>query len=135
MQNFKYFWLVFCLFFCLQPIDCAEIEGQSLASNSANAQSFYEPHDVFYLMDEQLITVASKKEEKVKDAPSIITVITAEEIENMGFRTLTDALRIVPGFDIIKDSVFGRVLYVARGMIEEIEGIMASPGSHLKCKV
>ncbi|MGR3319107.1 MAG: TonB-dependent receptor plug domain-containing protein [Candidatus Anammoxibacter sp.] len=108
--------IVFSLFFYLQSVYCAEIEGQSLASNSDNAQFFYEPHDVFYLMDEQLITIASKKEEKVKDAPSIITVITAEEIENMGFRTITEVLRTVPGFDILKSATGGANNISARGI-------------------
>ncbi|MGR3219558.1 MAG: TonB-dependent receptor plug domain-containing protein [Candidatus Anammoxibacter sp.] len=108
--------IVFSLFFYLQSVYCAEIEGQSLASNSANTQFFYEPHDVFYLMDEQLISIASKKEEKIKDAPSIITVITAEEIENMGLRTITEVIRTVPGFDILKSAAGGTNNISARGV-------------------
>ncbi len=73
-------------------------------------------HDVFTLMDQQLVSIASKTEEEVSKAPSIITVITAKEIENMGARTLTDALRIIPGFDIVKGKSFGTVRYSARGM-------------------
>lgn len=65
---------------------------------------------------EQFVTVASKHKEKTNEAPSIITVITAEEIENMGAMVLTDILRTVPGFDIIKDGAFGRTDYVARGI-------------------
>lgn len=38
-----------------------------------------------------------------RETPGILSVITAEEIQNMGARDLTDVLRMVPGFDIEQD--------------------------------
>ncbi|MGR3179171.1 MAG: TonB-dependent receptor plug domain-containing protein, partial [Candidatus Anammoxibacter sp.] len=121
--SFSFLLLVFCLWssvfslsFCLQPVNSAEIDGQSPASNSDRAQFSNEPHDVFYLMDEQRVSIASKMKEKVKNAPSIVTVITAKEIEDMGFRTLPEVLRIVPGFDIIKSGAFGEIIPGVRGL-------------------
>ena len=73
-------------------------------------------NDIFFLMDQQLITVASKTEEEISKAPSIVTVITAKEIENMGVRTLVDVLRTVPGFDIIKDAIVGANNISTRGV-------------------
>jgi outer membrane receptor for ferrienterochelin and colicin len=46
-----------------------------------------------------LISVASKKPLSTRESPSIITLVTAEEIKNSGARDLTDVLRLVPGFD------------------------------------
>lgn len=41
-----------------------------------------------------------------RETPGIVSVITAEEIQNMGARDLTDVLRLVPGFDIMQDLQF-----------------------------
>lgn len=41
---------------------------------------------------------ASKYEQKVSEAPSSITLVTAEDIRRYGYRTLTDILRSVRGF-------------------------------------
>ena len=102
--------------------DCGEESNQ--------IHSFYEPHDIFYLMEEQLITIASKAEEKVEKAPSIVTVITEEKIANMGFRTLTDVLRIVPGFDIIKSASFGDVEIGVRGLASSEEKVKILVDGH-----
>jgi len=55
----------------------------------------------FYELEEQLmVSVATKTKTTVQEAPSIVSVITADEIKNMGARDLIDVLRTVPGFDI-----------------------------------
>ncbi|HXD92780.1 MAG TPA: TonB-dependent receptor plug domain-containing protein, partial [Bacteroidia bacterium] len=46
-----------------------------------------------------LISVASKKPLNVRESPSIVTLVTAEEIKNSGARDLIDVLRLVPGVD------------------------------------
>ncbi len=101
---FTIFWLPFVF---LLPANCSEINN--------NTHFFYEPHDMFYLMDEQMITIASKREEEVAKAPSIVTIITAKEIENMGGRTIIDILRTVPGFDILKSGISGTTDINVRG--------------------
>ncbi len=47
----------------------------------------------------QNTSIAAKTNQKVSEAPGIITVITAHEIETMGARDLRDILEIVPGFE------------------------------------
>lgn len=49
---------------------------------------------------------ASKHYETVSDAPSSVTVITAEQIQAYGYRTLADILRSVRGFDITYERNF-----------------------------
>lgn len=76
------------------------------------------------------VSIASKKDEKVTKAPSIVTVITAEEINNMGAKTLTDILVIVPGFSVIKEGAFGVVRFGARGIRESDEKIKVLVDGH-----
>jgi outer membrane receptor for ferrienterochelin and colicin len=46
-----------------------------------------------------LISVASKKPLNVRESPSIVSLITAEEIKASGARDLIDVLRMIPGVD------------------------------------
>ncbi len=47
------------------------------------------------------VSVATKTEMTMEQAPSVISVITGEEIRNMGARDITDVLKTVPGFDFL----------------------------------
>jgi outer membrane receptor for ferrienterochelin and colicins len=57
------------------------------------------------LMDIEVPTVsgASKFEQKVTEAPSSVTIITADEIKRYGYRTLADILQSVQGFYVSYD--------------------------------
>lgn len=46
------------------------------------------------------VSVATKTAMTLEEAPSIVSVITGEEIKNMGARNLADVLRTIPGFDV-----------------------------------
>lgn len=46
---------------------------------------------------------ASKYEQKTTEAPSAVTIITADEIEKYGYHTLAEVLRSVPGFYVTDD--------------------------------
>jgi outer membrane receptor for ferrienterochelin and colicins len=63
------------------------------------------------LILEQIPSVftASKYAQRVTDAPSTVSVITAREIEAYGFRTLDDALRSLPGFFVTHDRNYSYV--------------------------
>jgi len=57
------------------------------------------------LMNLKVDTVygASKFEQKVTEAPSSVTIITADEIQKYGYRTVSDLLQSVPGFYVTND--------------------------------
>ncbi len=61
--------------------------------------------DVFAMNLEELmntkVTIATKSEQPMNESPSTISVITSEDIKNMGFDHLEDILQIIPGFETI----------------------------------
>jgi outer membrane receptor for ferrienterochelin and colicins len=74
------------------------------------------PSDLTELSVEQLMNVevatvygASKYEQKVTDAPSSVSIITADEIKKYGYRTLADVLRSVRGFFVTYDRNYAYV--------------------------
>ena len=63
------------------------------------------------------VIIASKREQKLSEAPNAIFVITAEDIKQSGAVDLTDLFRMVPGMDVA--NVFGSSYGVsARGFNE-----------------
>lgn len=48
------------------------------------------------------VTIATKSDQRISESPAIVSVITAEDIKNMGARQLEDVLRTIPGFELRK---------------------------------
>ena len=73
----------------------------------ANAQPFSPPtpagKEVILFQEIPSVYGASKYEQKITEAPSAVTLITADEIRKYGYRTLTDILQSVPGFYVTYD--------------------------------
>jgi outer membrane receptor protein involved in Fe transport len=69
-----------------------------------------------FRFEEQLVTVASRYAQTVRKAPSIVALITADQIRERGYRTVSDALRELPGIYIWK-STEGRDLAAIRGVV------------------
>jgi outer membrane receptor for ferrienterochelin and colicins len=67
------------------------------------------------LMNMQVVT-ASGYLQTTSEAPSTITVITAQEIVERGYEQLEDALRDVPGIDMIHINGYAPTLFYFRGM-------------------
>ncbi len=63
------------------------------------------------LMQIEVPTVvgASKRAQKVTDAPSAVTIVTADEIRKFGHRTLADILRSVRGLYVSYDRTYGYI--------------------------
>ncbi|MCP4693282.1 MAG: TonB-dependent receptor plug domain-containing protein, partial [Desulfobacterales bacterium] len=47
------------------------------------------------------VSVATRFSMASEETPAIVSVVTAEEIRNMGARDMIDILRMVPGFDLV----------------------------------
>jgi len=61
------------------------------------------------------VTTASKKAEKLSDAPGVISVVTADEIERYGARTLLDVLDFVTGTTTTQNIIFPTKMQGIRG--------------------
>lgn len=72
--------------------------------------------EIQWLQAEAMVSIATRHETPIDKAPSIITVITAEEIKNLGYRTFSEILRTIPGFEIFKEADSGDVVSVIRGL-------------------
>jgi outer membrane receptor for ferrienterochelin and colicins len=53
----------------------------------------------FYQLENQVVVTVTRSEVKLKEAPAAIYVITDKDIRERGYRTLSDALHDIPGFD------------------------------------
>src|SRR4051812_18520828 len=50
------------------------------------------------LLNNTKITIATKTQLSLRESPSVVTVVSRDEIESSGARDLIDVLRMVPGF-------------------------------------
>ncbi len=66
------------------------------------------------------ITVASRQKTSQDEAPSIVTVVTAEEIQDMGARNIVDILQRVPGFDFVHSIILPTPNSVIRDIPSDI---------------
>jgi iron complex outermembrane receptor protein len=53
------------------------------------------------------IDITKGKRKAARDAPSVVSVITGDEIRNMGARNLMDVLQTVPGFEVVSLPLYG----------------------------
>lgn len=78
--------------------------------------------------DQKTVVTATKHEQRIEEAPSIIDTITSTEIRQRGYRTVGEALRSVPGFAVIDDHVNYNVgirgIYAAEGSGSDILKVM-----------
>ncbi len=86
----------------------------SLFSRALLAAAVASPGDDFTglnlteLMQVEVPTVygASKHDQKITEAPSAVTIVTADDIKRNGYRTLADILRNVRGFYVTSDRAY-----------------------------
>lgn len=83
----------------------------SFAVDSQDATAALKSLSLEELSSIQVDTVygASKHEQKVQEAPSSITIITRDEIQKAGYRTLAEILNSVPGLYIRYDRTYSEL--------------------------
>ena len=88
----------------------------TISISPKNANEIME--EIKWLQAESMIEIATRHKTPISKAPGIVTVITSEQIKQMGFRTLIEVLRIVPGFYVSMDET-GEKEIAVRGMLDD----------------
>ena len=83
---------------CLLGVPQAELRAQT---NQVDLTEL--PLEELMKLEVPKVYGASKLEQKTTEAPSSVTIITADEIKKQGYRTLADVLGSVQGFNISYD--------------------------------
>jgi outer membrane receptor for ferrienterochelin and colicins len=76
---------------------CAETAMEFAATIPSSTQ------ETILFQDIPSVYGASKYEQKVTEAPSSVTIVTADEIKKYGYRTINDVLQSVTGFYVTND--------------------------------
>lgn len=85
MNRFKYFFVCLLCFLLILPI-----------SFKANAET-----ELALFEEIPMVITASKKLQPITEAPASVYVVTQEDIKQSGSMNLWDALRMVPGMDVV----------------------------------
>ncbi|GEM_PF-1097442 len=73
----------------------------SQTSDSTNTESLFKM-SLNDLMNIDIVS-ATRQNQNINDAPSIISVITSEQMQNNGYRSVAEAVNTIAGIDIITD--------------------------------
>lgn len=104
-------------------------QGTEITASDLARLGFFQ--DFAELSLEELLTtgelrteLAARAAETPEQAPGVVSVVTAEQIRQLGARTLDEVLRTVAGLDVVTTNL-GRSRYVVRGILPDV----ASGGS------
>lgn len=108
----------------LVPTPCATAadptKGRKVSTKELMGSGFFQDFEEIDLeglvnIEQTTVGVASARATAPERAPGAVTVFRAEDIRNLGARTLLELLRYVPGFDVTFDNL-GRARLAVRGM-------------------
>ena len=99
---------------CLAAVDAG---AQDTNENAGQQESDFQDFAELNLEDllNETVSIAIGRAQTLDQAPSVITVITSEQIHQIGARSLEEVLEIVPGFEVLIDEV-GRDRVAVRGI-------------------
>lgn len=82
--------------------------AQAVKSSEADNDTVFEETELMFIGEDlYTVSIASRKAEPLQRAPAAVTVIQAEELKK--YRTLSEALRRVPGFFIDRNELKERI--------------------------
>lgn len=110
---FPYIFLVGCLSFS-NPVWGAD-DFLSQPDFQTSESNTTENKELLLFFEEQDLVTATKRATSLRKAPAIATIITADEIRNMGARNLLDVLKMVPGIGISINE-YGITMIEVRGI-------------------
>jgi len=86
-------------------------------SNGVFAQSIEEEELALAYGDKSTISIATGSSQPINRAPAVATVITAEDIKNIGATDLDQALASVPGLHVSMNNIALKPIYGFRGIV------------------
>ncbi|MBM4054257.1 MAG: TonB-dependent receptor [Planctomycetes bacterium] len=72
--------------------------------------------EIRWLQAETDVAISTRHEVRISKAPGIVTVLNEQEINYSGYRTFSELLRTIPGYEILKSEDFGSVVPAVRGL-------------------
>lgn len=83
------------------------------------------------------VSIATGTQTKLEKAPAIASIITSEEFRNLGFRTLSEALSLIPGMNISRSSQMMAPKFNVRGITSTFgpQTLLMIDGSPIKSAV
>lgn len=87
-----------------------------ICAGNASAQSSDEEELALIYGDKTNISIATGSQQPINRAPSVATVITAQDIKAMGATDLDQVLQTVPGLHVSKSNVVSKPIYSIRGI-------------------
>ena len=97
---------------CLPVVICLTLLGLPLLSHGQDdppSEERFQGAEKLLLHEVPSVYSASKYEQKVTEAPSSVSIVTADEIKKFGYRTLADIIRSVRGFHVTYDRNYSYV--------------------------
>src|SRR5438477_10606576 len=94
------FWRIVGVTFTAELLLRATGLAQGLDSSRRSATNLADL-SIEELMNES-VTSVSKKETRLSESPAAITVITPEDIRRIGATSIPEALRVVPGLEVVR---------------------------------
>jgi outer membrane receptor for ferrienterochelin and colicins len=95
--------IVRCILLLFATAIVAAAQAQEPGAAEPTAGSELADLSLEELMNVQVVVTASRHEQDVRQAPSSVTIVTANDIRIFGYRTLADALDGVRGFYVSND--------------------------------
>jgi len=87
----------------------------SQASKDSTDKDITTKEELLLFYEEKDLVIATKRATPLRKAPAIASIITAEDIKNMGARNLMDVLKMSTGIGISINE-FGRYMFEVRGI-------------------
>ncbi len=107
--------IVFALLFSGISIASEALDKSTSGIILAQASKDTTKEELLLFYEEKDLVVATKRAIPLRKAPAIATIITDEEIKNMGARNLMDVLKMATGIGVSINE-FGRYMFEVRGI-------------------
>ena len=95
----------------------------------ANDDSGFSEAD-FFRLEEEIVQIASRKKQKISQAPSIVSVLTASDLKYLGIQNLAEALNLLPGV-VTRYTKSGAYELIMRGQKEAPDILVMIDGQRL----